>query len=54
MPLQQAVSLLERLRIEKALENAQGIKLRAAALLGISERKLRYKMKKYKMDRFSS
>ncbi len=54
LPLQQAVSLLERLRIEKALENAQGIKLRAAALLGISERKLRYKMKKYKMDRFSS
>ncbi|HEC31506.1 MAG TPA: hypothetical protein ENI41_03335, partial [Deltaproteobacteria bacterium] len=41
---------LEKKRIEKALEEANGVKLRAASLLGISERVLRYKIDKYGLD----
>ncbi len=47
LPLPEAVALLERSRITEALEKAQGVKARAAELLGISERVLRYKMEKY-------
>jgi two-component system response regulator AtoC len=42
-----AVSSLEREMIGKALKEADGVKARAAKLLGISERNLWYKLKKY-------
>jgi two-component system response regulator AtoC len=45
-PLQAAVSQLESRLIDSALEQAQGNKARAAALLDISERTLWYKLKK--------
>ncbi len=47
LPLQEAVETLEKWRIREALKQAGGIKTRAAELLGISERVLRYKMEKY-------
>ncbi len=47
LTLPEAVALLEKRRIEKALKEANGVKLRAASLLGISERVLRYKIEKY-------
>lgn len=50
LTLPEAVALLEKKRIEKALEEANGVKLRAASLLGISERVLRYKIDKYGLD----
>ncbi len=46
LPLTEAVELLERKRIEEALARAQGVKTKAAQLLGISERALRYKLEK--------
>jgi len=42
-----AISSLEREMIGKALKEADGVKARAAKLLGISERNLWYKLKKY-------
>ncbi len=42
-----AVEGLERRLIRDALRQAGGIQTRAAALLGISERVLRHKLKKY-------
>ncbi len=50
LPLPEAVALLERTRIQKAMEEAQGVKTRAAELLGISERVLRYKLAKYGLE----
>ncbi|OAG27407.1 hypothetical protein TH606_06980 [Thermodesulfatator autotrophicus] len=47
LPLPEAVALLEKDRIRQAMEEAQGVKTRAAELLGISERVLRYKLAKY-------
>lgn len=47
LSLPEAVTLLEKQRIEKALKEANGVKLRAASLLRISERVLRYKIEKY-------
>jgi DNA-binding NtrC family response regulator len=47
LPLEEAVEHLERLRIEMALKEAKGVKVRAAEILGITERMLRYKMEKY-------
>ncbi len=47
LPLPEAVALLEKSRITEALKKAQGVKARAAEILGISERVLRYKMDKY-------
>ena len=47
LPLEEAVEFLERLRIERALKEAKGVKVRAAEILGITERMLRYKMEKY-------
>jgi len=38
---------IERLRINQALESSHGVQTKAAEELGISERVLRYKMKKY-------
>jgi DNA-binding NtrC family response regulator len=47
LPLEEAVEHLERLRIEMALKETKGVKVRAAEILGITERMLRYKMEKY-------
>ncbi|MCS7199809.1 MAG: sigma-54 dependent transcriptional regulator [Caldimicrobium sp.] len=47
LPLEEAVELLEKTRIEEAMERAKGVKVRAAELLGITERMLRYKIEKY-------
>ena len=47
LPLEEAVEHLERVRIEMALKEAKGVKVRAAEILGITERMLRYKMEKY-------
>ncbi|MCS7150293.1 MAG: sigma-54 dependent transcriptional regulator [Caldimicrobium sp.] len=49
LPLEEAVELLEKIRITEALEKAQGVKVRAAELLGITERMLRYKLEKYSL-----
>ncbi len=47
LSLPEAVALLEKERLQEALEEAGGVKTRAAELLGISERVLRYKLAKY-------
>jgi len=41
------VEAFERALIHEALEKAGGVQTRAAAALGMSERHLRYKLKKY-------
>jgi len=45
--LKQIVVAIETKHIRKALEQSKGIKTKAAKLLGINERILRYKMEKY-------
>jgi two-component system NtrC family response regulator len=45
--LPEQVEALERASIRRALEEADGVQSRAAGLLGITERNLRYKLKKY-------
>ena len=45
--LRAAVEGLERRMIRDALARADGVQTRAAELLGISERVLRYKLRKY-------
>jgi two-component system NtrC family response regulator len=45
--LPETLEEIERLRITQALENSHGVQTKAAEELGISERVLRYKMKKY-------
>jgi DNA-binding NtrC family response regulator len=45
---------IERQAIESALERSGGIQTQAAEALGISERVLRYKMKKYDLEGRSS
>lgn len=47
LPLVEAVERLEKMRIFDAMQKAGGIKTKAAELLGISERVLRYKLEKY-------
>jgi two-component system response regulator AtoC len=49
-PLQPAVEALETRMIQAALQQADGSKPRAAALLDISERTLWYKLKKYGLN----
>jgi two-component system response regulator AtoC len=49
-PLPEMVSRMEREMIVQALGKAHGVQTRAAALLGISERVLRYKMGKYRLE----
>jgi two-component system NtrC family response regulator len=44
------VAQLERRMIIDALERAGGVQTRAAALLGISERHLRYKLRKHRLE----
>jgi transcriptional regulator with GAF, ATPase, and Fis domain len=41
---------LEKALIRKALQHADGIRARAATLLGITERMMHYKMKKYNIQ----
>lgn len=45
--MKESIEVLERRLIEDAMQEAQGNQTRAAELLGISERMLRYKLKKY-------
>jgi DNA-binding NtrC family response regulator len=47
--LPESIETLERQLIIGALERSGGIQTRAAEELGINERVLRYKMKKYKI-----
>ena len=47
LDLKGALSSLEKNMIEKALRESEGIKSQAAKILGVSERKLWYKLKKY-------
>lgn len=44
------VDALEKALIQDALENSGGVKTKAAEILGISERNLRYKMKKLELE----
>ncbi|MDC4223443.1 MAG: hypothetical protein MPW15_04230 [Candidatus Manganitrophus sp.] len=44
LPLEQAVAQLERQMISRALEQSRHVQTRAAKLLGISRRQLKYKM----------
>lgn len=43
------VEAFERALIDQAMEEAQGVQVKAAKILGISERHLRYKLQKYQM-----
>ena len=45
--LPQQVEAMERAAIARALEQAEGVQSRAAQILGLSERNLRYKLRKY-------
>lgn len=49
--MRDAVSQLERELILRSLEGANGSQSEAARRLGVSERVLRYKMKKYRIVR---
>jgi len=49
LPLETAVETLEKIRIQRAMAEAQGIKAKAARILGITERMLRYKLEKYQL-----
>ena len=48
LPLNEAISMLEQKRIDFALKKTNGVKTKAAKLLGISERMLRYKLENLK------
>ncbi len=47
LPLTEAVESYEKRRITEALKQTGGVKTKAAEILGISERMLRYKIRKY-------
>jgi len=49
--LRTAADTLERQMIEEALRNSAGSQVRSAELLGTSERVLRYKLRKFGIDR---
>ncbi|MBN2396762.1 MAG: sigma-54-dependent Fis family transcriptional regulator [Deltaproteobacteria bacterium] len=51
-PLKDEIESLERTRIEEALEETGNNQTRAAELLGITERTLRYKLKKYGLKHY--
>lgn len=51
IPMREAVGRLERELILRSLAAAKGSQSEAARRLGISERVLRYKMKKYRIVR---
>ena len=44
------VEHLEKILIAEAMQNAHGVQTKAAELLGISERVLRYKLGKYEIN----
>ncbi len=48
--MNEAVEDMERQMIQQALHESGHVKVRAAKLLGISERNLRYKIKKYRLE----
>ena len=48
--LKQRVEVLERRLIVAALKKTDGVQARAAKVLGISERVLRYKIRKYSLE----
>ncbi|GAB4389382.1 MAG: hypothetical protein Kow0025_14400 [Thermodesulfovibrionales bacterium] len=48
--LRKRVAELERAEIRRALEDAGGVKARAARALGLTERMLNYRMKKYGLE----
>ena len=48
--LEEIVGNLEKELIEKALKKTGGVKKKAAKLLGISFRSMRYRLEKYGMD----
>ena len=48
--LSEMVEDLEKGAIIQALEKTDGVRTKAADLLGISERNLRYKMEKYRVE----
>ena len=48
--LEHGVEEFERAHIIRALEEADGVKKKAATLLGISFRSLRYRIEKYGID----
>jgi DNA-binding NtrC family response regulator len=47
--LREALEALERRMVQKAMEESGGNQSRAAESLGLSERMLRYKLKKYRL-----
>ena len=47
LPLMEQLDALEKYLIRQALKETEGVQTRAADRLGISERVLRYKLKKY-------
>lgn len=49
--LERLVADFERGLVQKALERSQGVRKRAAVLLGISFRSLRYRLEKLGIDR---
>jgi transcriptional regulator with PAS, ATPase and Fis domain len=49
-PLNEQVEDLERELIRQALQQTGNVQIRAAQLLGLSERVLRYKIEKYKLN----
>lgn len=50
VPLDEAMERLEKTMIERALDQAKGVKTRAAELLGIKTSALYYKLNKYGLD----
>ncbi len=48
--LDDRVAALERVSLERALREADGNKSAAARVLGVSERKVRYMLRKYGME----
>ena len=48
--LKRRVAELERAEIRKALQETAGVKARAARALGITERMLNYRLKKYGLE----
>jgi transcriptional regulator with GAF, ATPase, and Fis domain len=50
MSLDEAISSLEKKMIEEALKKTKGMQAKAAKLLGITERNMWYRVKKYGIE----
>ncbi|HOL06415.1 MAG TPA: helix-turn-helix domain-containing protein, partial [Syntrophorhabdaceae bacterium] len=50
MSLDEAISSLEKKMIEEALKKTRGMQAKAAKLLGITERSMWYRVKKYGIE----